>query len=164
EALWVRPAQGTRASAWRCAPGRFSGSDHGSRARAAARRDAGGAGAPDRTAGGGARVLDLPARRRGRKAHPARQWGVSSRGRGPGGGGGGRLARGEGITGFAVECLRRVSVAAGGRDPRNKPVPGIGEEQYPVFLAVPLLGDGRAEGALVVQRAERTFAPAEVTL
>lgn len=75
-----------------------------------------------------------------------------------------RLAQGEGITGFAVECLRPVSVAAAGRDPRNKPVPGIGEEQYPVFLAVPLLGDGRAEGALVVQRAERTFAPAEVTL
>src|SRR5262249_58935256 len=75
-----------------------------------------------------------------------------------------RLAPHEGITGFAVECLRPVAVAAAGRDPRNKPVPGIGEEKFPVFLAVPLLGDGRAAGALVVQRAERAFSPAEVTL
>ena len=83
---------------------------------------------------------------------------------GLGGAVGVRLAPKEGITGFAVECLRPVSVAAAAVDPRNKPVPGIGEERYPVFVAVPLLGDGRANGALVVQRAERAFSPAEVTL
>src|SRR5215831_7383839 len=85
-------------------------------------------------------------------------------GSGPSGAVGTRLAPHEGITGFAVECLRPVSVAAASRDPRNKPVPGIGEERFPVFVAVPLLGDGRATGALVVQRAERAFSPAEVTL
>jgi phosphotransferase system enzyme I (PtsP) len=83
---------------------------------------------------------------------------------GLGGAVGVRLAPREGITGFAVECLRPVAVAVATRDPRNKPVPGIGEERFPVFLAVPLLGDGRAAGALVVQRAERAFSPAEVTL
>ena len=83
---------------------------------------------------------------------------------GLGGAVGVRLAPNEGITGFAVECLRPVAVAAAARDPRNKPVPGIGEERYPVFVAVPLLGDGRATGALVVQRAEKAFSPAEVTL
>jgi phosphotransferase system enzyme I (PtsP) len=75
-----------------------------------------------------------------------------------------RLRAGEGITGFAALCERPVSVAAAARDPRNKPVPGIGEERYPVFLAVPLLGDGAAAGALVVQRAAGAFTPAEVTL
>jgi phosphotransferase system, enzyme I, PtsP len=87
---------------------------------------------------------------------------------GLGGAVGVRLAPKEGITGFAVECLRPVSVAAAAVDPRNKPVPGIGEERYPVFVAVPLLGattsSGAATGALVVQRAEKAFSPAEVTL
>jgi phosphotransferase system enzyme I (PtsP) len=76
-----------------------------------------------------------------------------------------RLRGGEGITGFAVECLRPVSVAFAARDPRNKPFAELGEERFPVFLAVPLCGGGgRALGALVVQRATRRFAPAEVTL
>jgi phosphotransferase system enzyme I (PtsP) len=75
-----------------------------------------------------------------------------------------RLAPGEGITGFAVECLRPVSVATAAGDPRNKPFVGIGEEKYPVFLAIPLLGDGPPVGALVLQRSERAFTPAEVTL
>ena len=36
------------------------------------------------------------------------------------------LAMGEGITGFAAECMRPVTVAAAPEDTHYKPVPGIG--------------------------------------
>lgn len=77
-----------------------------------------------------------------------------------------RLRGGEGLTGLAADCLRPVSRAAGPGDPRFCPVPGLGEERYPVFLAVPLLdGAGQiATGVLVVQRRGPAFGSAELAL
>ncbi|HEX6835645.1 MAG TPA: GAF domain-containing protein, partial [Polyangia bacterium] len=63
-----------------------------------------------------------------------------------------RMRVGEGLTGFAVECLRPVSVARASTDARNKPFAGMDEERYPSLCAVPLVDGGRAVGALVVQR------------
>ncbi len=63
-----------------------------------------------------------------------------------------RLAVGEGITGFAAECMRPVTVHAAAEDARYKPVPGLGEEAFPIFLALPILVGRRAEAVLVLQR------------
>src|SRR5262245_7982014 len=68
-----------------------------------------------------------------------------------------RLAIGEGITGEAVEYLRPVSVDQAEQHETYKHFEGLGEEKYPVFLAVPIRGKSGALGALVVQRAETTF-------
>jgi signal transduction protein with GAF and PtsI domain len=75
------------------------------------------------------------------------------------------LGRGEGITGFAADRLRPVSVAVADRDERFKPIPGLGEEQFPALLAVPVLRGGAAAGVLVLQRrASTAFTPEEVVL
>ena len=75
------------------------------------------------------------------------------------------LGRGEGITGFAADRLRPVSVADADRDARFKYIPGLGEEQFPALLAVPVLRGGAAAGVLVLQRrAANPFTPEEVVL
>ena len=75
------------------------------------------------------------------------------------------LGRGEGITGFAADRLRPVSVADADRDARFKYIPGLGEEQFPALLAVPILRVGAAAGVLVLQRrAAKAFTPEEVVL
>jgi signal transduction protein with GAF and PtsI domain len=75
------------------------------------------------------------------------------------------LGRGEGITGFAAERLRPVSVADADRDARFKYIPGLGEEQFPALLAVPVLRGGAAAGVLVLQRRAATaFTAEEVVL
>lgn len=78
--------------------------------------------------------------------------------------GGTSLAVGEGITGLVAECLRPVSAAHAATEVAYKHVPGLGEENYPVFVGVPLIGGGAAIGVLVLQRAQRAFATDEVTL
>jgi len=76
-----------------------------------------------------------------------------------------RMRVGEGLTGFAVECLRPVSVARASTDARNKPFAGMDEERYPSLCAVPLVDGGRAVGALVVQRKQpRAFGQREIVL
>ena len=76
-----------------------------------------------------------------------------------------RLRVGEGITGLAAECMRPVSVDLAAAEASYKPVPGIGEERFPAFLAVPLLGGGRVVGVLVLQRRRaEAFAVAEIAL
>jgi len=76
-----------------------------------------------------------------------------------------RLAVGEGITGFAAEVMRPVTVSAAADDEHYKPVPGLGEEQYPIFLALPILVGRRAEAVLVLQRRiGRAFTREEVVL
>ena len=76
-----------------------------------------------------------------------------------------RLAIGEGLTGFCVECLRPVSVARATFDARNRSFPGLDEERFPSLCAVPLVDGGRAVGALVVQRRQpRAFGEREVVL
>jgi phosphotransferase system enzyme I (PtsP) len=75
------------------------------------------------------------------------------------------LRPGEGITGFAAERLRPVSVAMADRDEHFKYIPGLGEERYPALLAVPVLRGGAAAGVLVLQRSRtKAFTDEEVVL
>jgi phosphotransferase system enzyme I (PtsP) len=76
-----------------------------------------------------------------------------------------RMRVGEGLTGFAVECLRPVSVARATVDARNRAFPGLDEERFPSLCAVPLVDGGRAVGALVIQRRQpRAFGQREIVL
>lgn len=76
-----------------------------------------------------------------------------------------RMRVGEGLTGFAVECLRPVSVARASSDARNKSFAFMDEERFPSLCAVPLVDGGRAVGALVVQRKlPRAFGSREIVL
>lgn len=74
------------------------------------------------------------------------------------------LAVGEGITGLVAECMRPVSAAHAAAEAAYKPVPGLGEERFPVFVGVPLISGGSVLGVLVLQRRETPFATDEVTL
>lgn len=74
------------------------------------------------------------------------------------------LAVGEGITGLVAECMRPISAAHAATETAYKHVPGLGEERYPVFVGVPLIGGGATIGVLVLQRSGRPFATDEVTL
>lgn len=76
-----------------------------------------------------------------------------------------RLRTGEGIVGFVAQCLRPVSVDSAERDEHFKYVPGLGEERFPVLLAVPVVRAGAAAGVLVLQRtALHPFTGEEVVL
>ena len=75
------------------------------------------------------------------------------------------LRFGEGITGMVAECMRPVSAAHAASQAAYKHVPGLGEERFPAFAGVPLIGGGRVIGVLVLQRrTSRGFSPAEVAL
>src|SRR5436190_936836 len=75
------------------------------------------------------------------------------------------LRPGEGITGFAAERMRPVSVAVGKQDRHFKYISGLGEEKYPALLAVPILRGGKTAGVLVLQRGvELAFSDGEVVL
>jgi len=74
------------------------------------------------------------------------------------------LAVGEGITGLVAECMRPVSAERAATESAYKHVPGLGEEHYPVFVGVPLIGAGATIGVLVLQRRAGPFASDEVTL
>ena len=74
------------------------------------------------------------------------------------------LAVGEGITGLVAECMRPVSAAHAATESAYKHVPGLGEERYPVFVGVPLIGGGATMGVLVLQRTTKPFTSDEVTL
>ena len=89
---------------------------------------------------------------RGNVGFPASAIGVTS------------LAVGEGITGLVAECMRPISAAHAATETAYKHVPGLGEERYPVFAGVPLIGGGATIGVLVLQRSDRPFATDEVTL
>jgi phosphotransferase system enzyme I (PtsP) len=75
------------------------------------------------------------------------------------------LRAGEGITGFAAERMRPVSVAVGKQDQHFKYISGLGEEKYPALLAVPILRGRVTAGVLVLQRGvKRAFSDGEVVL
>ncbi len=74
------------------------------------------------------------------------------------------LGVGEGITGLVAECMRPVSAAHAATEASYKHVPGLGEERFPVFAGIPLIGGGAAIGVLVLQRRKKPFATDEVTL
>ena len=62
-----------------------------------------------------------------------------------------KLSLEEGLTGQAVKEMRSICVGRASKEQSYKFFPGIREEQYEAFLAVPILrGRGRI-GALVVQ-------------
>ncbi|HEY8207335.1 MAG TPA: GAF domain-containing protein [Myxococcaceae bacterium] len=63
-----------------------------------------------------------------------------------------RLGVGEGVTGLAVETLRPISLQAASSHASWRHFPGLGEERFPIFLAVPVPGASRPLGALVLQR------------
>lgn len=75
-----------------------------------------------------------------------------------------RLAVGEGITGIAVECLRPISVASAARHEAYRHFPELGEEKYPIFAAVPVLGRAGPLGVVTVQRAAGAFAERDIEL
>src|SRR5207245_234721 len=52
------------------------------------------------------------------------------------------LAVGQGITGLVAACMRPVSAAHAAAETAYKHVPGLGEERFPVFAGVPLIGGG----------------------
>src|SRR4051812_48837474 len=63
-----------------------------------------------------------------------------------------RLSVGEGVTGMAVEALRPISLQTASAHASWRHFPGLGEERFPIFLAVPVPGASRPLGALVLQR------------
>jgi len=62
-----------------------------------------------------------------------------------------RLKLGEGLTGTALKELRPIREGDAARNPRYKFIPGISEEKYRAFLAVPILRGIARVGVLVVQ-------------
>lgn len=63
-----------------------------------------------------------------------------------------RLHVGEGMTGQAVEYLRPISTENAEAHAAYKHFDDLGEERFPVFLAVPIRGKSGPLGAVVVQR------------
>jgi len=62
-----------------------------------------------------------------------------------------RIGHDEGIIGLALRELRPIRVARGSAHPSFKFIPGIDEEKYEAFLAVPILRGLSRIGVLVVQ-------------
>ncbi len=75
-----------------------------------------------------------------------------------------RLHIGEGITGEAVEYLRPISADLARTHASYKHFEELGEERYPVFLAVPIRGKSGPLGAVVIQRATASFEPRDIEL
>ena len=68
-----------------------------------------------------------------------------------------KLALGEGITGRALKEIRPICVGSASESSSYKFFPGIHEEEYKAFLAVPILRGLRRIGALVVQSRETNY-------
>lgn len=79
----------------------------------------------------------------------------------PGSAGRVRLAPGEGIVGLAMKERRPLLVGDSAAHPAYKHIPGIGEERYASFLALPMLRGDDCRGVVVVQHAEKDFFSAE---
>ncbi|HMP90897.1 MAG TPA: phosphoenolpyruvate--protein phosphotransferase [Kiritimatiellia bacterium] len=62
-----------------------------------------------------------------------------------------RLKLGEGLTGTALKELRPIREGAGNNNPNFKFIPGISEEKYQAFLAVPILRGLSRVGVMVLQ-------------
>ena len=72
------------------------------------------------------------------------------------------LSIGEGITGFAAECMKPVRREQASADDHFKPVDGLDERRFPIFLAWPLLRHEDVVGVLVLQRERDPFADDEL--
>lgn len=77
-----------------------------------------------------------------------------------------RLVVGEGLTGRAVEQERPISVTFAHEQDGYRHFPELGEEKYPVFAAVPVLGRSGPLGAITVQRrrGHAAFGDADIEL
>ena len=75
-----------------------------------------------------------------------------------------RLHIGEGMTGEAVEYLRPVTSGHAPEDSAYKHFDLLGEDRYPVFLAIPVRGKAGPLGALVIQRARVEFEERDIEL
>ncbi|MBZ0236115.1 MAG: hypothetical protein K8M05_27560, partial [Deltaproteobacteria bacterium] len=71
-----------------------------------------------------------------------------------------RLAVGEGLTGLCAACLRPVSVAVAAHEHGFKLVPGLGEERFPAYVGVPLLGGRERARLSPLQHEDADRAPA----
>ncbi|HNS19666.1 MAG TPA: phosphoenolpyruvate--protein phosphotransferase [Sedimentisphaerales bacterium] len=75
-----------------------------------------------------------------------------------------RLKLGQGLTGLALQEMRAVCEADASRSPNYKFFPGIFEERYNAFLAVPIARGISKMGVLVVQRdTSQCFIASDVT-
>lgn len=68
-----------------------------------------------------------------------------------------KLKLGEGITGMAMKELRPICEGRGSRNPSFKHIPGILEERFEAFLAVPILRGIVRIGVLVAQDPEPNY-------
>lgn len=75
-----------------------------------------------------------------------------------------RLRVGEGITGEAVEYQRPISAETAEQHASYKHFAELGEERFPVFLAVPIRGKSGPLGAIVIQRKAVPFDNADIEL
>ena len=75
-----------------------------------------------------------------------------------------RLAVGEGLTGEAVEYMRPVVAELAKKHASYKHFEELGEDRFPVFLAVPIRGKSGPVGACVVQRTTAPFSEVEIEL
>ena len=66
-----------------------------------------------------------------------------------------KLKLGEGIVGFALKEPMTICERIGSEHPKYKFFPGIFEERYEAFLAVPILRGITKIGVLIVQREKR---------
>lgn len=72
------------------------------------------------------------------------------------------LSVGEGITGFAAECMKPVRRDQASADDHFKPVDGLDERRFPIFLAWPLVRRESLVGVLVIQRERDSFTDDEL--
>lgn len=75
-----------------------------------------------------------------------------------------RLSVGEGIVGSVIELMRPVSLVVAHAHKEYRHFPELGEERFPVFAAVPILGKTGPLGVVVLQRARVPFTDADVEL
>lgn len=75
-----------------------------------------------------------------------------------------RLAVGEGITGTVLSTLRPLSALDASTLEGYRSFPELGEEAFPVFAAVPILGKSGPLGVTVLQRRARAFTKADLEL
>ena len=68
-----------------------------------------------------------------------------------------RLGLGEGLVGLALKELRPIREASARSHPLFKFIPGINEEAYEAFLAVPIVRGLERIGVLVVQDSQRDY-------
>ena len=68
-----------------------------------------------------------------------------------------RMKLGEGITGQALQELRAIREGRATQNPHFKYIPGLNEDQYQAFLAVPILHGNRKVGVLVVQDPQANY-------